>query len=167
MASGNDMGRVGMAGSCHGIGPGPWDSRFKGASRKEKMEMRLLGEGASCRWQDGCWHCEGRRRHWDRRRNRMLETTRMRPRAEWCCYTASYTGVTHALVYCYTVLNCRSANHFCHLFPKESSAQRVNLGCVIRAAALCQIPSFFVANNVEGQRIAEEEKKFRDFVTGF
>lgn len=163
----NDMGHVGMAGSCHGIGPGTWDSGFKGASRKEKMEIRQLGEGALCWWQDDCWHCEGRRRHWDRRRNKMLETGWMKASC-WMVllYRFLYWSYTCTCVHCYTVLNCRSANHFCHLFPRVSSAQRVNLGCAIKAAAPCQSPSFFVLNNVEGQRIVGKDG-FRDLVTWF
>lgn len=50
----------------------------------------------------------------------------------------------------YVVLNCRSTNNFFLFFPRVSSAQRVNQGSDIKAAAPCRIPSSFVADKVEG-----------------
>lgn len=63
----------------------------------------------------------------------------------------------------YVGLNCRSTNNFFPFFPRVSSAQRVNQGSVIKAAAPCRIPSSFVADKVEGWGIDEGEKMF--FVT--
>lgn len=58
----------------------------------------------------------------------------------------------------YAVLNCRNDNNFFLFFPRVSSAQSVNIGCVIKAIALCRILSSSVTDKVEGQGIAEGEK---------